>query len=89
MAFPRRVAYSFPAIRCLIDFGWILKDWYFSDTPGGAIYPPPADHKLAKASIHYIYASVTVKGMEWDMIGPDQWIAGEEYRPAVHPQAPR
>jgi hypothetical protein len=57
--------------------GWVLKDWYYSDAPG---VQPPAfskDRIVAKAALVYLYATVHVKGMDWHLIGPDQWIAGE------------
>jgi hypothetical protein len=57
--------------------GWILKDWYYSDTPGAE----PADFGTArivrKATVIYLYATVVVENMEWHLIGKGQWLSGE------------
>jgi L,D-transpeptidase catalytic domain len=57
--------------------GWILRDWPYSDTPGivPAKYTP--DRLLRKATIVYVYATIMVKGVEWHLVGPDQWMSSD------------
>jgi L,D-transpeptidase catalytic domain len=56
---------------------WIVRDWYYSDSPG--VIPPAytKDRIYHRADMVYVYATVLVKGKEWHMIGPDRWLAGE------------
>lgn len=57
--------------------GWILKAWYYSDAPG---VEPPAftkDRIYDKAKLVWLYATVNINGMDWHLIGPDRWMAGE------------
>ncbi len=72
---PRSVL--FPKTPLPFPVAWLLKDWYYSDKPG--VNPPKwtNDRIIKKASLVYVYATVKVKGLEWNMIGPDQWIPGE------------
>lgn len=59
------------------EIGWLIRDWYYSDAPG--IDPPKwtKDRIIRKATVIYVYATVKVRGLDWNMIGPDQWIPGE------------
>ncbi|MCC7450729.1 MAG: L,D-transpeptidase [Anaerolineae bacterium] len=67
---------------------WMVRDWYYTDKPG--VNPPKwtNDRIIRKATLLYVYATVKVKGLEWHMIGPDRWMAGE-YIAVLHiPQKP-
>jgi hypothetical protein len=78
----------FPDATMPYEFGWVLKDWFYSDTPGTTPKIIGKDRSLKKASMHYVYATVKIKAMEWHLIGPNQWIAGENFAVLHVPKRP-
>lgn len=72
---PRSVL--FPADALPYDIGWIVRDWYFSPTPGAPADAYDNNHMVHKATLVYIYATVKVKNVDWHLIGDDRWIPGE------------
>ncbi len=59
--------------------GWMIHDWYYSDKPGQVIQADEMtkDRFYAKSILVYIYATVKVNGLDWNMVGADRWIPGE------------
>ena len=53
--------------------GWTVVNMYASKRPDG---PPIYDeaHFLSQYSLVSIYATVTVDGLDWYLVGPDQWV---------------
>jgi L,D-transpeptidase catalytic domain len=77
-----------PAEGTPYPLGWVLKDWYYSDAPG--VLPPSYDTAriVAKAKLVYLYATINIAGMDWHLIGPDQWISGEHVAALVLAKRP-
>jgi hypothetical protein len=55
-----------------ITFAWMLLDTKPSRTPGGL--PPSGTALIKRYALVNLFASETVDGWQWYLIGPDQWV---------------
>ena len=55
-----------------ITFAWMLLDTKPSHTPGGQ--PPSGTTLIKRYTLVNLFASETVDGWQWYLIGPDQWV---------------
>jgi L,D-transpeptidase catalytic domain len=83
---PRSVLLSDPLPPYQI--GWVLKDWYYSTLPGVNPTDFSKENIVHKAKVVYLYKTINVNGMDWHLIGPDRWIAGEHVAALVTPERP-
>lgn len=72
---PRSVLLPDTALR--YKLGWMIHDWYYVDVPGKNLETLDKTKLIAKSTKVYIYSTVKVNGLDWNMVGPDQWVPGE------------
>jgi hypothetical protein len=69
-----------------LPFAWLRRDLRPSPTPGEAALP---DLLLPRRTLVTIFATETVAGRRWNMIGPDQWIEHDwvaQVTPSARPE---
>lgn len=68
--------------------GWMLKAWYYSDAPGALPPDYARERVIQKATLMYLYTTVHVNGMDWHLVGPGRWMAGEHVAALRIPDRP-
>lgn len=83
---PRSVLFQNTTLR--YPLGWMIHDWYYTDAPGKIPQTMDKDHLIAKSTKVYVYATVKVNGLDWNMVGPNRWVPGEYVAVLNNPTRP-
>ena len=58
------------------SFGWIIEEVPTKSAPG--YNAPDTGQRLYRFNIVQVYSTEIVADMEWDLIGPDEWVEGRK-----------